>query len=168
MPVEAREFKEAMGRLSAGVTVLTARGPDGRDHGMTASAVCSVSLDPPLLLVCVRKNNQMDPLLQQADGFAVSILSQDQVALSNRFAGWGDAPADRFDGLALDRAPVTGAAWLPGAVARIDCLRHAVLDGGDHHVFLGRLEAVDCPGDRADQRPLLYVAGAYRALGDRV
>lgn len=168
MPVDARDFKEAMGRFAAGVTVLTARDADGRDHGMTASAVCSVSLDPPLLLVCVKKGNSMDRVLQQAGAFALSFLADDQVALSNRFAGWGDAPADRFADLAVDRAPTSGAAWLPGAVARVDLVRHAVHDGGDHHVYIGRLEAVDAPGARADQRPLLYVAGAYRSIGDKL
>lgn len=168
MPVDARDFRDAMGRFGAGVTVLTLRTPDGGDHGMTASAVCSVSLDPPLLLVCVKKGNSTDQLLQQVDAFALSFLAQDQVALSNRFAGWGDAPADRFADLAVDRGPYSGAAWIPGAVARVDCARHQVLDGGDHHIYLGRLEAVDAPGERGDQRPLLYFAGSYRAVGDRL
>lgn len=166
MPIDAREFKDAMGRFCAGVTVLTVRAADGTDRGMTATAVCSVSLDPPLLLVCVKKGNSADLVLQDAPGWAFSFLAQDQVALSNRFAGWGGAPADRFADLALDRAPHSGAAWLPGAVARVDCARHAVLDGGDHHIYLGRIEAVDAPGERAAQRPLLYFAGAYRAVGE--
>ncbi|MCB9778996.1 MAG: flavin reductase family protein [Alphaproteobacteria bacterium] len=167
MPVDANDFRNAMGRFAAGVTVLTCRTADGADHGMTASAVCSVSKDPPLLLVCVTKGNATDQVLQTAHGFALNILARDQVDLSNRFAGWGvDPAADRFAGLALDRAPHTGAAWLPGAVCRIDCAVHGVLDGGDHHIYLGRLEAVDAPGDRTDQDPLLYFAGAYRAVGD--
>ena len=55
-----------------------------------------------------------------------------------------------------------------GAIARVDCDRHDVLDGGDHHIYVGRLEAVDCPGERDDQQPLLYFAGAYRAVGDKL
>lgn len=169
MPVDANDFRNAMGRFAAGVTVVTCKTADGGDHGMTASAVCSVSKDPPLLLVCITKGNATDQALQDADGFAVSILARDQVELSNRFAGWGTPPGvDRFDGLDVDRAPHTGAAWLPGAICRIDCARHAVLDGGDHHIYLGRLEAVEAPGDRADQEPLLYFAGAYRSAGDHL
>lgn len=91
-----------------------------------------------------------------------------QVALSNRFAGWGSLPADSVADLDVDRGPVSGAAWLPGAMARLDCALHQVLDGGDHHIYLGRVEAVDVSGDRDSLRPLLYFAGAYRSVGERL
>lgn len=165
MPVDSAEFKEAMGRLAAGVTVVTVATDDGQQRGMTATAVCSLSKDPPMLLVCVGKGSSTDRLLRDARGFAVSILAEDQVGLSNRFAGWGDAPPDDLSDLDAPVGPASGAAWLPGAIAHVDCLVHAVLDGGDHHIYLGRIEAVDCPGERADLRPLLYFAGSYRAVG---
>ncbi|NOY24809.1 MAG: flavin reductase family protein [Oligoflexia bacterium] len=168
MPVTAGEFRSAMGRFAAGVTVVTVRDPACGDRGMTASAVCSVSLDPPLLLVCVKKGKRTDAVLQDGDAFALNLLSEDQVLLSNRFAGYGDAPTDDLSDLDIDRAPLSGAAWFPGALARIDCAVHGILDGGDHHIYLGRLEAVDLPGDRDDLRPLLYFAGAYRTAGDRL
>ncbi len=165
MPVDPRDFRDAMGRFAAGVTVLTVVGPDGGARGMTASAVCSVSLDPPLLLVCVKRGNKADQLLQNADGFALSFLGEGQSALSNRFAGFGDGATDDFSDLDIDHGPVTGAPWLRDAIARVDCKRHDVLDGGDHNIYLGRIEAVDCPGERDAQRPLLYFAGSYRAVG---
>lgn len=168
MPVDAGEFRNALARFASGVTVVTARTPDGGDRGMTASAFCSLSLDPPLILVCVRKGNAMDGVLQGAAGFAVNLLGQDQVDLSNRFAGYGAQPADRVDDLQPAAGPYSGAAWLPGAIARLDCALHQVLDGGDHHIYLGRVEAVDAPGAREDQRPLLYFAGAYRAAGEKL
>lgn len=168
MPVDAGDFRNTLSRFAAGVTVLTVVTPEGGDRGMTASAVCSVSLDPPLLLVCVKKGNTMDGLLQGASSFALNMLSQDQVDLSNRFAGWGDMPADDVSDLGVDRGPVSAAAWLPGAMARVDCAVHQVLDGGDHHIYLGRVEAVDLPGERDQLRPLLYFAGTYRAAGDRL
>lgn len=168
MPVDAGEFRNALGRFASGVTVMTVRTTDGGDRGMTASAFSSLSLDPPLVLVCVKKGNTMDLALRGAAGFAVNLLAQDQVALSNRFAGYSAAPADRVDDLDISRGPFSGAAWLPGAIARLDCALHQVLDGGDHHIYLGRVEAVDAPGAREDQRPLLYFAGAYRAAGDKL
>ncbi len=168
MPVDSAAFKEAMGRFAAGVTVVTVTTDDGRQRGMTATAVCSLSKDPPMLLVCVGKNSSTDRLLQDAGGFAVSFLAEDQVPFSNRFAGWGDGPADDLSDLDAPTGPVSGAVWLPGSIAHVDCLTHRVVDGGDHNIYLGRIEAVDCPGDRADLRPLLYFAGSYRAAGDKL
>jgi len=168
MPVDTRDFRNAMGRFASGVTVVTVVDPQGGERGMTASAFCSLSIDPPLVVVCVKKGNGMDSLLQGAPGFAVSILAQDQVETSNRFAGWGERPVDDLSDLAGRRGPSSGATWLPGAIAWLDCVRHQVLDGGDHHIYLGRVEALDLPGERDDQRPLLYFAGAYRAAGERL
>ncbi len=168
MAVDAAEFRSALGCFASGVTVITAVDDQGAERGMTASAFTSVSLNPPLVLVCVQRDNGMDRLLQRVGAFAVNMLGQDQVGLSNRFAGYGDAPADRLDDLVVDRAPHSGAAWLPGALALLDCTIHQVVESGDHRVYIGQVMATRSPADRADLQPLLYVGGAYRAAGPRL
>jgi flavin reductase (DIM6/NTAB) family NADH-FMN oxidoreductase RutF len=164
MPASPADFKAALGRFPAGVTVITVAGAEG-DHGMTASAFCSLSLDPPLILVCVHKGNRTHALLEAADGFAVNILAQDQMDLSNRFAGWGPQPEDRFEGLGDTRGPVSGARYLPGAITSLDCTKYGTRDGGDHTIFLGQVEGTVLRGDDADLRPLIYFKG-YKAVGE--
>jgi flavin reductase (DIM6/NTAB) family NADH-FMN oxidoreductase RutF len=170
MAVDPQTFKGALGRFAAGVTVITVHTEEG-DYGMTATAFCSVSLEPPLVLVCVKKGNRTHGLLEQAAGFGVSLLSEDQKGLSNRFAGWGDRPQDHFDDLTgsdghVPRGEASGAPLLPGAMAWLDCTRHAAYDGGDHTIFLGEVQGGALHGERDDLRPLLYFAGKYRAAGE--
>ncbi len=167
MGVDAATFKRGLAHWASGVSVVTLRGPGG-DHGMTASAVCSVSLDPPLVLVCVKKGNRTHGLLKDAGGFCINILAEGQADLSNRFAGWGwPEGRDRFEDLECGRAQASGAAILPGVLAALDCTLHAVHDGGDHDIFLGEVQAVH--GAEAEgPRPLLYFHGAYRGLGDKL
>ena len=149
--VSPDDFRAALARWPSGVTIVTAAGP----VGMTVSAFCSLSLDPPLVLVSLAHAATMhDPVLA-ADGFAVHILEHDQPELSTRFA----TPVDRFDGLAYDTGPF-GAPLLHGGVARLVCQKHATTDGGDHTILIGRVVQVDAhSGD-----PLLYYRGAYRGL----
>lgn len=168
MAVDAADFRSALACFASGVTVVTAVDETGAERGMTASAFSSVSLNPPLVLVCVKVDNGMDRLLQRVGGFAVNVLGQDQVALSNRFAGYGDAPADQLDDLGVERAPHTGAAWLPGALATLDCTTNQVVLAGDHRIYIGEVMAARSPADRSELRPLLYAAGAYRAVGARL
>jgi flavin reductase (DIM6/NTAB) family NADH-FMN oxidoreductase RutF len=166
MPVEPPEFKHALGCFPSGVTVITVRTPEGEDHGMTASAFSSVALHPPLVLVCIRKGNATADYIDLARAFAVNVLAEDQVAVSNRFAGYGPGPQERFSDLPIVRAPHSGAVWLEGAVARLDCRVHATADGGDHTIYVGRVEATSVlavPGN-----PLIYCGGAYRTLGAKL
>ena len=171
-PTTTDEFKAALGHFASGVTVMTTR-VDGEDFGMTASAFSSLSLDPPLVLVCVKKQNHMWEALQRASGFAVSILSLEQQALSNRFAGgtvdaqgnWIPWPDDvsRFDGLTLDRGPVSGSAVLPDALAQLDCSIWQQFDGGDHTIVVGKVECSAALG-RGEGSPLVYWSGQYRSV----
>ncbi len=163
MAVDAADFRSALACFASGVTVITAVDETGNERGMTASAFSSVSLNPPLVLVCVKVDNGMDRLLQRVGGVAVNV-----VALSNRFAGYGDAPADRLDDLGVERAPHTGAAWLPGALATLDCTTNQVVLAGDHRIYIGEVMAARSPADRSELRPLLYAAGSYRAAGSRL
>jgi flavin reductase (DIM6/NTAB) family NADH-FMN oxidoreductase RutF len=151
--VEPRALRAAMGHFATGVTVVTAAGADGRRHGSTANAVASVSLEPPLLLVCLRDASLTLAALQASGRFAVNVLHQRQRELAQRFARRGatwDDVAHR-DGL------------LDGAIATLDCELHDVADGGDHRIVVGRVLAVDHPEAHAPP-PLLFYRGAFTAL----
>lgn len=160
--VDARQFRYALSRFASGVTVVTARGEDG-DQGMTASAFCSVSLDPPLVLVCVAKGGRTHEVLMRADGFVINILAEDQVDVSNAFAGLGPPGSDPWSTVRFTRGAVSRAAVIDGVAAWLDCTIHAVHDGGDHSIFIG--EVRDLAVDESDRaRPLIHWAGAYRKL----
>ena len=165
MAVDADTFKACLGRFASGVTVLTVDGPDG-DHGMTASAFSSVSLDPPLVLVCVGNDKETHSRVQAAGSFAVNVLSDSQVSVSNRFAGWWPQGGSKWADLVIDRAPVSRAAWIGGSLANLDCTLHAVHEAGDHTIFVGRIEharLIETPA--AGLAPLLYFNGSYRTAG---
>jgi flavin reductase (DIM6/NTAB) family NADH-FMN oxidoreductase RutF len=155
--VSADEFRDALGRWASGVTVVTSRSGE-RVHGMTVSAFSSVSLDPPLVLVCADKDSDTCTLIAESGVFAVNILARGQDELSQRFAAQGNE-ARRFDGLAVERA-VTGAPLLRG-LASLDCTLVGTHDAGDHVIYVGRVEALR---RFADGEPLLYYRGAYRTL----
>jgi flavin reductase (DIM6/NTAB) family NADH-FMN oxidoreductase RutF len=165
MAVDADTFKACLGRFASGVTVVTVAGEDG-DHGMTASAFSSVSMDPPLVLVCVGNDKETHGRIAAAGRFAVNILADDQVSVSNRFAGWWPQGGSKWSDLVIDRAPESGAAWLGGAIANLDCTLHAAHEAGDHTIFIGRIEharLTDTPADGL--APLLYFHGSYRSAG---
>ncbi len=155
MTFDSQLQRKIMGQFATGVTVITLQ--DGDDTwGMTANAVTSVSLDPPLVLVCVQRDNQTHPRLKQAGSFAMNILAADQQDLSDRYAYLG--PKD-CSGLELSRA-VTGAPILPGTLGHVDCEVREIFAAGDHDIFLGEIVA----GELAEGEPLLYYQGGYRQL----
>lgn len=154
--LDASSFRSVLGRFASGIVVVTVRDPDGKDHGMTVSAFTSVSLEPPLVLVCVDRAATMHDALYAAERFAINLLSDQQEALSRRFAESRD---DRFDGVGYTR-DLTGAALLDDALAHLECTTWARYDGGDHTIIVGR---VDHAAAR-DARPLLYYRGGYAQL----
>ncbi|MGH7568685.1 MAG: flavin reductase family protein [Gemmatimonadales bacterium] len=154
--VDPPTFRQLLGRFATGVTVLTTRTPDGRPLGMTASSVASVSLDPPLLLVCVDHQNDMHAALGRARHFVLNVLAADQEALSRRFAA--DA-TDRFDGVGYQDNK-QGLPVLAGVLASIECAKTDTVPGGDHTVYFGRVTG----GTVTDRRPLLYYRGGYAGL----
>ena len=175
-PITTDDFKAALGHFASGVTVMTTR-VDGEDFGMTASAFSSLSLEPPLVLICVKKHNRMWEALQGASRFAVNILTSSQQVVSNRFAGgtvdaagnWIPWPEDvsRFEGLEVNRAPGSGAALLSGALAHLDCSVWKQVDGGDHTIVIGRVE-FSAATPRGEGCPLVYWGGQYRSIqGER-
>jgi len=154
---DARTFRDALGCFATGVTVVTAICPDGTPIGLTANSFTSVSLDPPLLLVCIANNAGSAPYLKDAERFAVNVLQIGQQPTSNRFAGKGE---DRF-GITPWELGEFGTPVLSGSLSSFECSRDAVHDGGDHFILVGRvLKAIFEP--RRD--PLLYFRGKYRKL----
>ena len=156
-PIDAATFRHALSRFPSGVTVVTVRGDDGRDYGMTVSAFASLSLQPPLMLVCIGDDATIAGAVAAAGHFAVSVLSHDQEALARRFA---ESDADRFEGTAVTRG-VSGLALLSGAVAHLQCAIVARHRGGDHTIVVG--EVLSATGTEGG-RPLVYELGQYGRL----
>lgn len=156
MTIDKQEFRRVLGHFAAGVTIVTTVGDDGTPYGLTATAFTSVSLEPPLVLVCVDKRSESHPHFHTSQVFVVNFLAVDHEHLSRRFAVSG---GDKFDGLAV-RCGVTGAPVLAEALGYLECRAIDILDGGDHTVFIGQVEA----GDAREGEPLLYFRGGYRLI----
>ena len=156
MNVSAEEFRSVLGRFASGVTVVTTRGPDETDQGMTVSAFCSVSLDPPLVLICIEKNASVHRALTASDRFVVNILAVNQEQLARRFS---IIDIDRFEGVGYSRSQ-HGIAILDDVLGVVECTRHAMYDGGDHTIILGEVEAAHVTSGS----PLLYYRGGYSQL----
>jgi flavin reductase ActVB len=156
MAVTPTEFRAALRRLAAGVTVVTTRDAEGRPAGMTASAVTAASLAPPLVLVCVDRTATVHPALFAHGWFAVNLLRAEQAPLSRRFAVSG---GDKFAGVAhregRARLPV-----LEEALAALECRVVAAHAAGDHTIFVGEVEGARV----AEGAPLVYCDGAYHRL----
>jgi flavin reductase (DIM6/NTAB) family NADH-FMN oxidoreductase RutF len=153
---DALSMRSAMGQFATGVTVITTMTGESQPAGCTVSAFSSLSLDPPLVLVCIDRGRAMHQHLTTAGGFVVNVLRTDQRELAVRFAGRGE---DRFAGLRTTPGR-HGIPLLTGAIAHIQCDPHSVLDGGDHAIIVGRVRALAThPGD-----PLLYAQGAFLDL----
>jgi flavin reductase (DIM6/NTAB) family NADH-FMN oxidoreductase RutF len=157
MSVDASSFRRALGRFASGVTVVTTRDASGRPRGLTVSSFCSVSLHPPLVLVCIDHRADTNLGMRESGLFAVSVLRQDQEEVSRRFAA---SASDKFEGFAFTegrlRLPL-----VPGAVAHLQCRVRSFHDEGDHAVWVGEVLALRThPGP-----PLLYHRGGYHRLG---
>lgn len=159
MTITIQEFRDALSRFASGVTLVTSKAGD-KTHGMTVSAFCPVSLDPPVVSVAIGKAQTINPLLEGPDTcFAVNILAEDQQDLSDRFAFKKDESRFLFGDWTVAE---TGAPVLQDAVAWFDCTvigRHEV---GTHTIYLGSVVAVAVP--RPDEKPLLYWNRGYRGV----
>lgn len=152
--IPAAEFRRTAGLFATGVTVVAAA-EDEQIHGMTANAVCSLSLDPMLMLVCIHKQARLAGFLRRASGFSINMLRHDQRALSVYFAGsWKEAapPPFRF-------VHWVGGPRLEGCAAAIGCEVESVLEGGDHWIVTGRVLALHRGVEPI--KPLLFYAGRY-------
>lgn len=158
MPVDTDTFKRSLGSWPSGVTIVTSQ--HGAERlGMTVSAFTSVSLVPPLILVCADKASNTNKLIHASRSFTVNVLGREQSALSNLFAD-KKREAIRFDDLDC-KTGATGCPRLPGALASLDCTVRDVVDAGDHIVYVGTVE--DAIID-AEQEPLVYWRGGYQKL----
>jgi flavin reductase (DIM6/NTAB) family NADH-FMN oxidoreductase RutF len=155
--IDPSEFRQLLGHFATGVTVITLVTPDGRPLGMTANSLASVSLDPPLLSVCVDREAELHDAIVRAEEFVVNVLASPQEALARRFS---DKHEDRFDGIGYHLSP-EGLILLDGTLAHVVCQRFAEYPGGDHTIVVGRVVG----GDTREARPLLYYRGGYAALG---
>ncbi len=155
-PIAPTEFRRVMGAVPTTVTVVTIVDDAGVDRAMTVGAFCSLSLDPPLVLVCIGDDATIADAMRSVTHFGVSVLAADQVALSQRFA---HTTARTFDGLPHHRAP-TGMLLLDGAAAHLECRVARRHPGGDHTIVVGEvINATD-----AALAPLLHHRGAYGRL----
>ncbi len=155
MTVDARRLRDVMGRFATGVAIVTTRAAD-ESHGMTVNSLTSVSLDPPLLLVCLTRDSRTAGAVSDRGAFVVILLGSRQESISDRFARRGE---DHFEGLEVetnDRGlPVfgRGLGWL-------DCDVESIVDGGDHIIVVGRVVACDA----REGTPLVFFRGRYHEL----
>ncbi len=156
MAIDAELFKRVLGSFASGVTVVTTRDGGGQPRGMTVSAFSSVSLDPPLVLVCIDLKAESHPDLRAAGRFAINILGEGQHELSRRFAAKG---VDRFAGVPV-RPGVTGLPLLEGALGVLECRVVGEHPAGDHTIFIGEVEAAAVESEG----PLLHFRGSYGAF----
>ena len=150
------EFRRACGRFATGVAIAAALDASGAPHGLTISSVAAVSLEPPLLLFSIGHGSALLPMFCAAGRFGLSILSEEQRDLSDRFARKGH---DRFDGVAW-RAGASGVPLLDGALAQIECSLYNRVTAGDHDIFI--VEAVAAHFHSGE--PLIHFASRYHTL----
>jgi flavin reductase (DIM6/NTAB) family NADH-FMN oxidoreductase RutF len=158
--ITTAEFRHAIGHFATGVTVVTSVGPRGEPVGTTASAVSSLSLDPPLVLVCFHRASLTLAAIRAHGAFAVNVLAEPQRHLSASFARRGYAAV--WDEVRHRPGP-TGSPRLHGVLAALECTVEYRLPGGDHEIIVGRVRQVEAAGDGTE--PLLYWRGGYATLG---
>ena len=154
--IDSDTFRAALGRFASGITIVTARDAKGRDHGMTVSAFCSLSLEPAMVLVSIGHEASMHGLMMRAEHVGISVLSTTQEALSRRFA---DPETDRFDGVGYTRGE-NGVALLDDALVHLECDVVARHEAGDHTIIVCAVDRMEA----YDGRPLLYYRGGYAQL----
>jgi 3-hydroxy-9,10-secoandrosta-1,3,5(10)-triene-9,17-dione monooxygenase reductase component len=151
--VDSARFRAALGHFATGVTVIATM--DGTEPvGFACQSFAALSLDPPLVLFCPGKASRTWPLIEASGHFCVNVLAHDQRDVS---AVFGRAGTDKFSSVRWSSAP-SGAPMLDGVLTWLDCRVQSVVDGGDHWIVVGRVEAL---GEQDDQRPLLFYRGAY-------
>jgi len=161
--VSPTELREAMGHFATGVTVITSVDPSGEPVGTTANAVTSLSLDPPLVLVCFDLQSATLAAIRDHGAFAVNVLGHRQRHLSANFARRGLSAV--WDGVTHHRGP-TGSPRLDDVIAVIECTVEHALPGGDHEIVIGRVRHVATDGEGAT--PLLFWRGKYASIDDQL
>jgi len=155
--IEKQQFRRICGKFASGITVATVLDAAGAPHGMTANSFTSVSLTPPLVLVCVDHRARILEHFRIGEHFGVNILGAGQRHFSDKFAGSG---YDRFEGVEW-RAGETGVPLLPDVLATLECARVKVVTAGDHDIVIGEVLHANCQ----DGDPLVFYGSQYRCLG---
>lgn len=155
--LDNRMLRDVMGRFATGVCVLATNRPDGKTIGMTVNSFSSVSLDPPLVLVCLSAKSSRSKHFIEAEQFSIAILGEDQESVSNHFSQPGEGLAD---GVEIESGE-TGVPVIQNCAANIECKFESVHEGGDHFIVVGRVAQTQ---HNKNARPLLYYQGAYRGL----
>ena len=160
LPIFTSEnFRQVLGSFPTGVTIVTVK--DGKEkRGITVNSFCSVSLNPPLILICIGNEHKTHKLIKDSGVFAVNILREDQKELSERFSKV-NRPKERFKGLSTWVA-VTGSPILEGCLAFIDCKVVSEYPGGDHTLFLAQAEAIGSAEDHG--KALVFYQGKYTSI----
>jgi flavin reductase ActVB len=154
----SRLFREAMALFPSGVTIVTTADGDGRWWGFTASSFCSVSMDPPLVLVCLAAKAECHPVFETAERFIVHVLPPEHAGLAVRFATRG---ADKFADAGF-QSDEHGLPVLDRACVTLSCSTHAVQPAGDHSILLGRVGRISVN----DDPPALYFRRRFHLIGD--
>jgi flavin reductase (DIM6/NTAB) family NADH-FMN oxidoreductase RutF len=155
MPIDDAQFKLALSHFASGVTVVTTE-HEGKPFGMTVAAFSSLSLHPPLVLVCIEKTVKTHDAIAGAGKFGVSILSSSQGDVSNRFASRAE---DKFAGTEVVRGELD-VPLIGGAITRLECRVSEQLAGGDHTIFVGEVIAMQTE----EGEPLVYFRSGYREI----
>jgi len=156
MTLDSREFRNALGRFATGICIIGAHAKDGKPWGMTVNSFASVSLDPPLILWSLQKDSECYSVYHDAQKFSVNILASQQQELANKYAQRDNHVIDE----GTYRQGRTGCVVLNHVMTTFECKQHAVHDGGDHIIIVGRvMEMANHPADRV---PLLFFGGKYR------
>jgi 3-hydroxy-9,10-secoandrosta-1,3,5(10)-triene-9,17-dione monooxygenase reductase component len=159
--LDTEHYRTVMGQFPSGVTVVTAM-LDATPVGLTAQAFVSLSLTPPLVVLCLSETSVTWRRIRTGGHLAINILSEEQSTLSDRFA---NKFADRFAGIEWTPSPVSGSPLLPGVAGWLDCDLHEAYHCGDHYVAICHVRALDlCE----HTRPLLYYRGSYHLLGTEI
>lgn len=157
-------LRAAMANFATGVTVVTAVDQAGTTgqmvHAMTANSFTAISLDPPLIMVSVRKVGRFHPVMEAAGRWAVSILGSGQGLIARHYAVSGRELATQFDDVETTTAPISGAPLINGAIAWLECETERMIDAGDHTMMLGRVLAAH-RADDDESEPLLYFRGSF-------
>jgi flavin reductase (DIM6/NTAB) family NADH-FMN oxidoreductase RutF len=154
--VDPSQFRAGCARFSTGVAIVTVMGADGEPRGMTANSFTSVSLDPPLVLICVDRKAAMLPCLEASEYFGINVLNENQQDLSSQFARPG---TNRFEAVGWFPGE-RGVPLLPDALATFECLVQQIVEAGDHRIFLAQV----CNVTSQEGRPLLYFGSKYQTL----
>jgi len=156
--IDPKALRKTLGQFATGVVVVTSRCPDGHAVGLTINSFSSVSLEPPLVLFSLAKSSLNHDNFLQASSYAINILALGQRDISDRFAR---ARTDKWDGVAMQEG-LHGTPLIAGALVHMVCVPHSHCDGGDHTVFIAKVEQHSVNGE--DTEPLLFFRGRYYSL----